>query len=123
VVQHVRRVVDDQRVEVEVLRFASEPSPVAPAEGEAFERLTAAIAAVAPDAVITPFLVVGATDARHYASLTDRVYRFLFLPIRITGSRPSCWPASTASTSGSGSTTTAAWSISTRVSSDPRAES
>lgn len=82
VVGHVRRVVDDERVEIEVLGFASEPSPVAPIDGPAFERLEAAILAVAPDALVTPYLGVGATDARHFARLTDRVYRFT--PVRIT---------------------------------------
>ena len=82
VVEHVRRVVDDDRVEIEVLGFASNPSPVAPTDGPAFQRLTDAIADVAPEALITPYLVVGATDARHFARLTDRVYRFM--PVRVT---------------------------------------
>lgn len=82
VLQHVRQVVDDERVEVETFGFTSEPSAVAPTQGPAFDRLAAAIHAVAPDALITPFLFVAATDARHYGRLTDRVYRFL--PIRVT---------------------------------------
>ena len=82
VLEHVRQVVDDERVEVETVGFASEPSAVAPTAGPAFDRLTAAIRAVAPDALITPYLFVAATDARHYGRLTDRVYRFM--PIRVT---------------------------------------
>jgi carboxypeptidase PM20D1 len=36
---------------------------------------------VFPEAVVLPYLVVGATDGRHYATLTSNVYRFS--PFRI----------------------------------------
>lgn len=77
VVEHVRSVVDDERVEVETLGFSSEPSPVAPIDVPAFARLEEVIRHVAPTAVITPYLLVGATDSRHYTGLTDRIYRFI----------------------------------------------
>ena len=35
----------------------------------------------APDAVVAPYLVVGGTDARHFAGLSDAVYRFI--PVRM----------------------------------------
>ena len=35
-----------------------------------------------PDAIIAPGLVLGATDSRHYRSLSRNIYRFM--PIRIT---------------------------------------
>ena len=39
------------------------------------------IAQVFPGAVVTPGLVLGATDARHYQPLADAVFRFV--PIRV----------------------------------------
>jgi carboxypeptidase PM20D1 len=77
----VRRVIDDERVTLRALPPAVEPSPLAPTDGEPFQRLHAAIRDVFPDAVVAPYLVVGATDARHYAVLTEHVFRFL--PLRL----------------------------------------
>jgi carboxypeptidase PM20D1 len=81
VLQHVRRVVGDPRVEVNPLPYANEPSPVAPPDSEAFRVLHRTVRQIFPDAVVAPSLVLGATDARHYVSLTPNVYRFL--PIRL----------------------------------------
>jgi carboxypeptidase PM20D1 len=82
VVEHVRRAVDDTRVEVRVAgRFSAEPSPVSPVDSDAFRTLERAIRSVTPDAVVAPYLVVVATDARHYAGLGRDVFRFL--PLRL----------------------------------------
>jgi carboxypeptidase PM20D1 len=45
-------------------------------EGPAFAALQAAITKSFPGVIVAPYLVVGGTDARHYASLTKNVYRF-----------------------------------------------
>ena len=81
VVAQVERAIDDPRVEVRALPGASEPTPVSPAGGEAWRALSSAIRGAAPDAVVAPALVVGATDARHYVRLGAPVYRFL--PVRL----------------------------------------
>jgi len=64
------------------LEGASEPSPVSPVSGPAWELVGAALAAIEPGALQAPGLVVGATDARHYAHLSEHVYRFI--PMRLT---------------------------------------
>jgi len=58
-----------------------DPSPVAPVDAPQFRYLHMAARSVFEDALVAPSLVVGATDARHYARLTDHVYRFL--PVRL----------------------------------------
>jgi len=55
----------------------SEPSPVSRDEGPEWETLTATIAEVFPDAVVTPFVMIQASDARRFAQVSDGVYRFL----------------------------------------------
>lgn len=85
VVEHVRRVVNDERVSVRLGgRFTAEPSAVSSPDSETFRKLQRAIRSVAPDAVVAPFLVVVVTDARHYAGLGGEVFRFL--PLRLTAS-------------------------------------
>jgi carboxypeptidase PM20D1 len=78
VVEHVRRAVDDERVEVQILeqRVASEPSPVSRTDTAAWRVLESTIRAVHPDVLVTPQITLGATDARHYGDLSDSVYRF-----------------------------------------------
>ncbi len=80
VVEHVRRVVDDPRIQIAVEGNASEPSPVSDVEHASFKQLQQTIRQVFPEAVVAPYLMLGATDARHYESLTRNVYRFL--PLR-----------------------------------------
>jgi carboxypeptidase PM20D1 len=78
VVEHVRRVVDDERIELTVgLRSEPrEPSPVSPVDSEAFGEIARTAREIFPDAVAVPYLVLGGTDARHYVELTPRIYRF-----------------------------------------------
>src|SRR5437899_5136911 len=78
VLEHVRRVVDDPRLGVRALETTfSNPSPVTPVEAEPFQLLARTIRQVVPATVVTPWLVVGATDSRHYARLTPNVLRFV----------------------------------------------
>jgi carboxypeptidase PM20D1 len=76
VLAHVRRVVRDERVVVDVLGPTA-PSGISPASGPAWDRVTAAIRATFPEAAITPYLQLGATDSRQFTPLTDAVYRFI----------------------------------------------
>jgi carboxypeptidase PM20D1 len=81
VLDRVRRVVSDSAVEVSVLGEGEDPSPVSPTEGPVFESLAGAIRQVYPTAIVAPFLMVGAADARHYTRLTPNVYRFAPVPL------------------------------------------
>ncbi len=45
--------------------------------------LNAAIRQTWPDAIVAPYLTIGATDARHYVGLSEHIYGFS--PTRMTG--------------------------------------
>jgi carboxypeptidase PM20D1 len=79
VVAHVRKVVDDRRVEIKLLEpgIGQEPSPESSTTGAGFLTIERTIRQVFPEAVVAPSLVVAATDTRHYQTLADDVYRFL----------------------------------------------
>src|SRR5207244_11367359 len=78
VLAHVRRAVDDPRITVrELQETMSNPSGVTSVDAEPFQLLARTIRQVVPEAVVTPWLVVGATDSRHYARLTPNVLRFV----------------------------------------------
>ena len=76
VVRHTREAIDDERVEIRP-STTLDPSPVAPARGAGWEVLTASIAATFPDASISPYLIVGGTDARYFRRQEIPSYGFL----------------------------------------------
>ena len=75
VVEHIRRAIADDSIRVEVVE-ANEASPVSPSEGPAYELLAETVAAVFPDAVVTPYVMMAATDARYFTGICPQVYRF-----------------------------------------------
>jgi carboxypeptidase PM20D1 len=78
VLEHVRQAVDDPRIGVNALQTTfSNPSAVTPVDSAPFQLLARTIRQVVPGTVVTPWLVVGATDSRHYARLTPNVLRFV----------------------------------------------
>jgi carboxypeptidase PM20D1 len=81
VVAHIRRAIDDPSIRIEVLD-ANEPSPVSAADGPAYDLVARTIEAVFPDAVVTPYVMMAATDARHFSAVCPHVYRFA--PFRMT---------------------------------------
>jgi carboxypeptidase PM20D1 len=82
VADHVRRTIADDRVRISVLDNAREPSNTSPAGSENFALLSRTVREVFPDAVVAPYLMVAATDSRHFQDLTPDVYRFL--PFRMS---------------------------------------
>jgi carboxypeptidase PM20D1 len=81
VLEHVRRAVDDDQVHLDVLEEDA-ASPVSPVDDDAFRLLEATIGEVFPDAVPAPYVMMAATDARHFTAICERVYRFA--PFRMT---------------------------------------
>ena len=81
VLEHVRRAVGDDRVHIDVVD-SSEPSPVSPVDDDAFRLLESTITEVFPDAVPAPYVMMAATDSRHFTEICERVYRFT--PFRMT---------------------------------------
>jgi carboxypeptidase PM20D1 len=85
VLAHVETVVDDPAVEQTVVGdFATEPTAPASWEDPLFLAIEDALRAVSPEPalIVAPYVTSGATDARHYAPLTPRLFRFL--PVRLS---------------------------------------
>lgn len=81
VLEHVRRTVADDRVKISVLAKAREPSNVSPVDSPNFGLLSRTVREVFPGTVVAPYLMVAATDSRHFEGLTADVYRFM--PFRL----------------------------------------
>ena len=81
VLEHVRRAVDDDQVHLDIIETDA-ASPVSPVDDDAFRLLESTITEVFPDAVPAPYVMMAATDSRHFTAICERVYRFA--PFRMT---------------------------------------
>jgi carboxypeptidase PM20D1 len=72
----MNRIIGDQRVKITPTP-GTEPSGVSPLNSPSYALLRRTILEAASDVSVAPYLVVGATDSRHYAGLTNQIYRFI----------------------------------------------
>ena len=78
VVQRVREIISDPQVQLKILGEGRNASPVSGTDNAAFAALHRTIKSVFPQALVAPYVVVGATDARAYAALCPQAtYRFM----------------------------------------------
>lgn len=76
-VEGIRQRIGDSRVQVVPRPGGSEPSAVSSVDSTAWKTVRDTILEVAGDVSVAPFLVVGATDSRYFAPLSQNVFRFL----------------------------------------------
>ncbi|MCU1546023.1 MAG: acetylornithine deacetylase, partial [Homoserinimonas sp.] len=74
-VEHVRKAIRDPAVQLDVFH-PSEPSPVSPTSGPAWTVIKNAIEETYPGTIVTPYVMLGASDSRHFTSISEHVYRF-----------------------------------------------
>jgi carboxypeptidase PM20D1 len=77
VLEHVRYVVDDKRINCELKSGALPPSSISDPRSEDFLTLHRVIRQVFPDVIVAPGLAVVATDSRHFEGLAENIYRFM----------------------------------------------
>ena len=82
VVQHVRNVINDARVDVKPAgKFTAEPSRVSDINAESYRTIERTVREVVPGVVVSPYLVVVVTDSRYFDDLSANIFRFL--PLRL----------------------------------------
>lgn len=74
---HVRKTIADPGVKITPLPIQAEPSTVSDVRSSSFHAVQRAIRQTIPDALVAPALLVAATDSRHFAPLTQNIFRFL----------------------------------------------
>lgn len=75
VVEHIKKAVNDERVEVKVIN-GNDPSAISDTKCEAYERVRSSVAETWQNAIVSPYLMVAGSDARHWSAISDKVYRF-----------------------------------------------
>lgn len=83
VTKYVQNTIGDPRVSVAVneAEFGQNPSPISDESTFGFRVIQKSIREIFPGTVVTPALVIGATDSRHYQPVSAQIYRFQ--PIQI----------------------------------------
>ncbi|MFY9488030.1 MAG: M20/M25/M40 family metallo-hydrolase, partial [Solirubrobacterales bacterium] len=77
VMARAKAAVGDAPVELSWVKPPNEPSRVSSSSSQGWKYVVAAARADAPDAIVAPFLVVGATDSRSMEPISEDVYRFM----------------------------------------------
>jgi carboxypeptidase PM20D1 len=75
VTQHVRGKTGE-RFELIALPGAAEASPVTPTQSASYQAINRTVRSLFPDVAVAPGLMVAATDSRHFAPVSDHIYRF-----------------------------------------------
>lgn len=78
---YFRKLAGDIPIEINTY-VGSEASPVSPHRGEFYDRIKDVTQEIYPEAIISPYLVMGGTDARKYIRVCDNIYRFT--PVHVT---------------------------------------
>lgn len=77
VVNFFVKAIQDERVKVKKQTISlMEASPSTATSHPMYKRVETAVRQTAPDAIVTPFLVIGATDSRYFRKFSDAVLNF-----------------------------------------------
>ncbi|MBX2944490.1 MAG: M20 family peptidase [Cyclobacteriaceae bacterium] len=77
VIEEVKKKINDERVNVAPLnKNVSEPSPVTPINGFGYQKIAGTIKKSYPQVITSPFLVIGATDSRHFTEVSSNIIKF-----------------------------------------------
>lgn len=80
--QRAIEIIGDTSVRVIIFNdLAISASPVSDYQSSQFVQLSKIIRSVNPKVLVSPYLVLGATDGRHYYNISDHVFRFSPLPL------------------------------------------
>lgn len=77
VLAHVRKAINDPDVEVSINGgMAMEPSPISQIGAGPYTWLEGVVNDAFPNTIVAPNIVIGGTDSRYYATITNDIYRF-----------------------------------------------
>lgn len=75
VLEELKLRVDDDTIKITRISGGN-PSPFSNMDSEGYSRLSNAIAATWPEAIVSPYIMIAASDSRHFCRISDVVLRF-----------------------------------------------
>lgn len=80
--KHIIGTIQDERIKVETIGHATEPSTMSSDESDSYKIIEQTIIELFPEIIVSPGLLGAGTDSKHFIGVADNVYRFY--PSRIT---------------------------------------
>lgn len=81
VIERVKQIIDDERIKIKVENFSSEPSKVSSTTSFGYKIINKSISEIYPETLVSPYLVIAATDSRHFNNISENIYRFSTIKI------------------------------------------
>lgn len=78
-IERMRAIVRDERIDFHVIE-SREASKISRTDSRAWQTVKEAIGATWGDVIVSPYLMVAATDSRHYGRISEHVLRFSAMP-------------------------------------------
>jgi len=75
-IEGVKQKISDDRVSISVLSTIAEASPVTNIKSFGYQKISTAIQKSYPQVITSPFLVIGATDSRHFTEVSSNIIKF-----------------------------------------------
>lgn len=82
VMGYVEKAIGDPQVKLKIVGHANDPSPVSNIQSKAYTSIASSIKQLFPGAVVSPYLVLGGTDSKHFVKLSESVFRFIPIPLK-----------------------------------------
>ena len=76
VTKHMKKVIRNKKVEINVLPGWKNPSAISPTDSRAFGVIERICRSMDPNTIVAPYLVMGGTDACHYQPMCENIYRY-----------------------------------------------
>lgn len=73
--ERLKRIVRDDNIKINIVTGMN-PSKCSDIDCEEWMKLKRVIKSLWPDVVVSPYLMLGCSDSRHYCRISDKVYRF-----------------------------------------------
>ena len=80
---HLVKVIDNPLVQIEA-HLANEASAISPTNALGFKLIESTIRRLDDKVLVSPYLVLGATDSRHFQALSNNIYRFMMVSLNPT---------------------------------------
>lgn len=76
VIEQLKKIIDDDRIKFSKQSTIAEASAVTPIKSFGYTKIANAIQKSYPKLITSPFLVIGATDSRHFGAISSNIIKF-----------------------------------------------
>jgi carboxypeptidase PM20D1 len=76
VLAYAEKTIADERIKITTVGLVSEPSAVSSSQTDDYKKIIRHIRQNLPGTLTSPFLMIGATDSRHFKNISENIFKF-----------------------------------------------